>query len=91
MLGKDITAVFLHMGKLEQENRTLWSVTGQTRESSPYLANRFLRGFRVTKIKINNIKSMCLCYKSTMKKFKTYWFPSTKDLKTDTRSGNTRH
>ena len=90
MRGKDITAASSHTAKLELENLTPWSAMEPIRESSPSLASKFSRGFLVTKIKINNIKSMCLCSKFTMKKFKTSSFLSIRDLKMVTKLGSTK-
>ena len=90
MRGMDITAASSHTAKLEQENLTPWSATEPIRESFLFPASKFSRGFLVTKIKINNIKSMCLCSKFTMKKFKTSSFLSIRDLKMVTKLGNTK-
>jgi hypothetical protein len=72
MLGKDIIVVFLHMGKPEQVNHTLWLAMEQTKVSCQYLVNKFLGEFLETKIKINSMKFVFLCLKFTMRKFRIY-------------------
>ena len=77
MLGKAIIAAYLPMGKLVLGNRIQWLAMVPTRELYQFLVNKYLNVLAKIKIKIKNIKSMFLCFKSIIKEFKIFSYQST--------------
>ena len=72
MHGVGIIAVYSHMDRPAVVKVTQWWATAKTKESYQWLVMKSLEGYPTTTIQNLSNKFNSVCWRSTMKKYKTY-------------------